>query len=99
MSREDDEARLRAAGWQQRGSHWKAPWMLDGPDSWLNFDLAMAFLSAFECSESTRELARQAYEANEKRNAELAAMTPEDREKAIQEWAETLAADVADLND
>lgn len=45
------------------------------------------------------KLAREAAEACARREAELDAMSPEDRDKAIDEWAEGLAADVADLND
>jgi hypothetical protein len=48
---------------------------------------------------SLRDLAQQAVDASDRRNAELAAMSPEDREKAINEWAQELADDVADLDD
>ncbi len=48
---------------------------------------------------SMRELASRAVEANERRNAELAAMTPEDRECAIKRWAEDLADECSELDD
>ena len=44
-------------------------------------------------SEDMRELARQATESSAKRSAELAAMAPAEREKAIAEWAHKLAED------
>jgi hypothetical protein len=43
--------------------------------------------------------AEAAAAANAKRNAELEAMSPEDREKAIAEWARRLAEDTAHLDD
>ena len=87
MARELDEAKLRAAGWvEDCGGLWHASWM--DPATWFDIDAALL-----------RELARSAVEANAKRNAELEAMSPEDREKAIQEWAAKLAGEVADLND
>jgi hypothetical protein len=46
-----------------------------------------------------RKLAQQAVEANDRREAELAAMSPEDRERAIDQWAKKLAEDTAGLND
>jgi hypothetical protein len=46
-----------------------------------------------------RALALQASETAAKREAELAAMKPKERRKAIAEWAKGLAKDVADLND
>lgn len=52
---------------------------------------SITITSAF--SPGLNELAKQAAEASAKRNAELEAMSPEDREKAIGEWAEKLAED------
>lgn len=46
-----------------------------------------------------RKLAHEAVEASAQRNAELEAMSPEDREKAIGAWAKKLADDVANMND
>jgi hypothetical protein len=47
----------------------------------------------------TLALAEEAVAANAKRNAELAAMSPKEREKAIAEWARKLAEDTALLDD
>jgi len=44
-------------------------------------------------SEETRVLAQRAVEASQRREAELAAMMPEEREAAIAKWAHNLAAD------
>ncbi len=46
-----------------------------------------------------RELAHKAAEACRQREAELAAMSPDDRERAIKKWAEDLAAECSELND
>ena len=46
-----------------------------------------------------RRLAQQVIEANDRREAELAAMSPEDRDRAIDQWAKKLAEDSASLND
>ena len=50
-------------------------------------------------SHETRKRAEQAVESLRKREAELAAMTPEEREKAIEAWAKRLAEDTAHLDD
>lgn len=98
MSRQDDEAKLRALGWvEDCGGQWHAPWMK--PGTWINFELASAFSVAAEMTDSTRDLARAAVESNDRRNAELEAMSPEDREKAIEAWAKQLAEDVCALDD
>jgi hypothetical protein len=97
MSREDEETRLREAGWIERRGHWQAPWMT--PDEWLNFELATAFLRAAEMTDSTRDLAKAALEHQDRRNAELAAMNPEDRERAIEAWARKLAEDTCTADD
>ncbi len=61
--------------------------------------IALAKIPLPPLDDARRALAQAAHDANAKRNAELEAMTPKDREKAIAEWAKQLAADVADLND
>lgn len=91
------EEKLRAAGWVEdcnglwghssMGTQWFPRW------------LASIFHSARTMSPETRAMAQAAVEACEKREAELAAMSPEDREKAIDEWARKLAGDVCSLND
>jgi acyl-CoA reductase-like NAD-dependent aldehyde dehydrogenase len=50
-------------------------------------------------SEETLKAAQASVDAGAKHEAEMAAMSPEEREKAIEEWATKLAAEVADLND
>lgn len=50
-------------------------------------------------SPERRALAREAAASAAAREAELLAMTPENRERAIAEWASKLAGDVADLTD
>jgi hypothetical protein len=73
-----------------------------GPDG-VTAAIADAFSRADQgmdgMTDERRALARRAFESNAKRNAELAAMSPEDREAAIAEWAKKLAGDVAELND
>ena len=53
----------------------------------------------WENSPELRQLAQEVHEASLQKDAELAAMSPAQREQAIRDWAENLAADVADLND
>jgi hypothetical protein len=50
-------------------------------------------------SPEMRRLAQEASEANDRREAELAAMSPEDRERAIEQWARKLAEESASVND
>ncbi len=52
-----------------------------------------------EFSPELLRLAEEATKRNAERSAKLEAMTPEDRKKAIEEWAKNLAAEVVDLND
>ena len=52
-----------------------------------------------EWSPALLELAKKASERQEAENKKMAAMTPEEREKYINEWAQRLADDVAGLND
>lgn len=97
MGQAEDEATLRAAGWVEDCSgQWNHAY---AGDLWLPLWLATIFEGTRSMSPERRALAQRAVEACEKREAELAAMSPEDRDKAIQEWAERLAADVADLTD
>jgi hypothetical protein len=49
--------------------------------------------------DALHQLAQEAVVANTKRNAELEAMSPEDRDVAIVAWAKDLAAESASVND
>ncbi len=91
------EEKLRAAGWvEDCGGQWHHDAY---PGQWMPRWLATTFESARSMPPETRALAQRAVEACAKREAELAAMSPEDREKAIEAWAKRLAEDVCSLND
>ena len=99
--RPGDVETLRAGGWTEAGEvegnlTWSHPAY---PGHQLSTWLAVCFERARTASPSTRELAQRAVEAQERREAELAAMSPEERDKAIEEWARKLAEDVADADD
>ncbi len=53
----------------------------------------------FSLPASTRKLAEAAAKVCLEREAELERMTVEDREKAIEEWAQKLASEVAGAHD
>jgi len=64
----------------------------------MSLDIYMT-LWRLSIPESTRKLAEAAAEACAKREVELEAMEPEDRQRAIEQWAHKLAEDTAGLND
>ena len=64
-------------------------------DVWV----AAVFERSRNMPESTRKLAQQAVEASARREAELQAMRPDEREKAIRDWARKLAEETAGLDD
>jgi acyl-CoA reductase-like NAD-dependent aldehyde dehydrogenase len=98
MGQAEDEAKLRAAGWvEDCGGLWSHSSV--GTTNWMPLWLACIFQGTREMSPETRKLAQEAADACARREAELAAMSPEDREKAIDEWARKLAEDVSSLND
>ena len=101
MTREEQEVYLREAGWvEDCGGLWNGPGMSAG--KWLRIDMAVVLQNIKTpppMSPEIRKLAEEAVAANAKREAGLAAMTPEDRERAINEWAHKLADEVSALND
>ena len=91
------EDTLRAAGWvEDCGGQWHHDAY---PGQWMSFWLAVCFERARSASPETKALAQRAVEACQKREAELAALPPAEREKAIQEWARGLAEESAKLTD
>ncbi|HME04480.1 MAG TPA: hypothetical protein VKG38_15780 [Solirubrobacteraceae bacterium] len=67
--------------------------------AWLGDAVAMAGDVPTKAGPWLRGLAQEVAKANAQREAELAAMSPDARERAIDEWAKNLAAEAADWND
>jgi hypothetical protein len=65
----------------------------------LALDIHLSLWRLVNMPPEVRKLAEAAVEACKKREAELEAMSPEDRQKAIEAWAHKLAEDTAGLND
>jgi hypothetical protein len=96
-----DEIRLDVAGWKPVfAGVWHHPQRKIG---WMDFDMAVTLQTITDdvknASPELKQLAQEAVDACKKREAELDAMSPADREKAINEWARKLATEVSTLDD
>jgi hypothetical protein len=96
-----NEIRLDVAGWEPVfAGVWHHPQKKIG---WMPFESAVILQTITDdvrnASPETRRLAQEAVDACKKREAELDAMSPADREKAISEWARKLATEVSTADD